>query len=82
MNLLVSDLLVYWYLYKFIEQTRNGVNTNSFTELSEHQISVYYSLVWLQRSLMLQTKRLEFHQPHLQVLKTLIPQVCSPRNFN
>ena len=48
MNLLVGDLLVYWHLYKFIEQTRNGVHTNSFTELSEQEISICYSLVRLQ----------------------------------
>ena len=63
MNLLVADLLVFWYLHKFIEQTRNGVHTISFTELSEHEISICYSLVLLQGSQLLQTKRLEFHHP-------------------
>ena len=32
MNLLVGDLLVFWYLHKLIEQTKTGVHTISFTE--------------------------------------------------
>ena len=63
MNLLVGDLLVSWYLHSFSEQTRNGVHTISFTELSEHEISICYSLVRLQVSQLPQTKRLEFHHP-------------------
>ena len=61
MNLLAGDLLVFWYLHNFIEQTKKGVHTFSFAELSEHEISICYSLVRLQVSQLLQTKRLEFH---------------------